>query len=126
MDDTSAAPDTFGDISYAVDGPIATLTLWENSTPRWRCEHRHDGEERIAESQTAVLQHRGRKHVVRLVNLSSSGAMVIFPLMPHIGEQIMLQLLGRDPIEGHVKWLDDLEKAVEFVKKGSELYTPKS
>ena len=28
--------------------PIATLTLWENSTPRWRCEHRHDDEERIA------------------------------------------------------------------------------
>ena len=72
------------------------------------------GEERIAESQTAVLQHRGRKHVVRLVNLSSSGAMVIFPLMPHIGEQIMLQLLGRDPIEGHVKWVRDGRIGVNF------------
>ena len=28
--------------------PIATLTLWQNSTTRWRCEHRHADEERLA------------------------------------------------------------------------------
>lgn len=72
-------------------------------------------EERIAaESQTGVLTHRGKKHVVRIANLSSSGAMVIFPVMPHIGEEIMLQLLGRDAIRGHIKWVRDGRIGVNF------------
>ena len=72
-------------------------------------------EERVAAgSQTAVLAHRGRKHVVRLVNLSSSGAMVIFPIMPHIGEPVTLQLLGHDPVEGFVKWVRDGRIGVNF------------
>ena len=72
-------------------------------------------EERFeAESQTAVLQHRGRKHVVRLVNVSGSGAMVIFSGMPHIGEEVLLQLLGRDAVKGHVKWVRDGRIGVNF------------
>ena len=72
-------------------------------------------EERFeAESQTAVLGHRGRKHVVRLANVSGSGAMVIFPGMPHIGEEVTLQLLGRDAIKGHVKWVRDGRIGVHF------------
>ena len=72
-------------------------------------------EERVtAESQTAVMHHRGRKHVVRLVNVSTSGAMVIFPIMPHIGERITLQLLGREPIEGQVMWVRDGRIGVNF------------
>jgi hypothetical protein len=72
-------------------------------------------EERFAaESQTAVMLHRGRKHVVRLGNVSSSGAMVIFPGMPHIGEEVTLQLLGRDAIKGHVKWVRDGRIGVHF------------
>ena len=72
-------------------------------------------EERVAaESQTAVMTHRGRKHVVRLVNVSSSGAMVIFPIMPHIGEQITLQLLDRKPVEGQVMWVRDGRIGVNF------------
>ena len=60
-----------------------------------------------ADSSSAVLELRGRKHVVRLVNTSPSGAMVIFPLMPHIGEPVTLHLLGRGPVAGHVKWVRD-------------------
>lgn len=72
-------------------------------------------EERVAaDSQTAVLQHRGRKHVVRIVNMSSSGAMVIFPVMPHIGEEVTLQLLGRDAVKGRIKWVRDGRIGVEF------------
>lgn len=56
-------------------------------------------EERLeAESSTAVMDFRGRNHVVRLINVSDSGAMVIFPYVPHIGEKLRLQLLDR----GHV------------------------
>jgi len=73
------------------------------------------GEERIeANSQTAVLLHRGQKHVVRIVNLSSSGAMVIFSAMPHIGEEVALQLLGRDAIQGHVMWVRDGKIGMNF------------
>ena len=46
-----------------------------------------------AVSSTAVLEFRGRKHVVRLINVSQSGAMVIFPHVPNIGERLPLQLL---------------------------------
>ena len=72
-------------------------------------------EERLeAGSQTAAMLHRGRKHLVRVVNVSSSGAMVIFSGMPHIGEEVMLQLLGRDAMAGHVMWVRDGRIGVSF------------
>jgi hypothetical protein len=72
-------------------------------------------EERVeAGSQTAALLHRGRKHVVRIVNVSESGAMVIFSGMPHIGEEVTLQLLGRDAMRGHVMWVRDGRIGVGF------------
>ena len=74
-----------------------------------RCEPRA-----AAQSQTAVLEHRGRKHVVRVVNLSRSGAMVIFSLIPHIGETISIQLIGRGPTEGYVCWVRDGKIGISF------------
>ncbi len=67
-----------------------------------------------AKSQTAVLEFRGRKNVVRLVNISSSGAMVIFSTTPHIGEEIRLQLMDRAPISGCVQWARDGRIGVSF------------
>lgn len=73
------------------------------------------GEERVvADLQTVVLRHRGREHVVKLVNVSASGAMVIYSGMPHIGEEVSLQLLGRDAIAGHVMWVRDGRIGVNF------------
>ena len=69
----------------------------------------------VAESQTAVLSLRGRKHVVRLVNLSSSGAMLVFPLIPHIGEEVSIQLLGQKPVVAHVRWVRDGKIGVNFL-----------
>jgi hypothetical protein len=66
------------------------------------------------ESQTSVLELRGDKHVVRLVNLSESGAMVILPLIPHIGETISIQLIGRGLVEGRVCWVRDGRIGVHF------------
>ena len=75
------------------------------------------GEPRLdAESGTAVLAHRGRNHVVRIVNLSSSGAMVNFPLVPHIGEAVSLQLLERGQIPGHVRWVRDGRIGIHFTE----------
>jgi hypothetical protein len=72
-------------------------------------------EERFpAGSQTAVMEFRGRKHVVRLVNSSPSGAMVIFPLVPHIGEQVSLQLLEQGQVSATVRWVRDGRIGVNF------------
>lgn len=56
-------------------------------------------------SSTAALEFRGRRHVVRLVNVSNSGAMVIFPHLPNIGERLSLQLLDRGNLAAQVRWV---------------------
>ena len=72
-------------------------------------------EERFpASSETAVMEFRGRKHVVRLVNSSPSGAMVIFPLVPHIGEQVSLQLLEQGQVSARVRWVRDGRIGINF------------
>ena len=74
-----------------------------------RSETRHP-----AVSSTAVLEFRGRKHVVRLVNVSSSGAMVIFPHMPNIGERLPLQILDRGVVSAQVRWVRDGRIGLSF------------
>ena len=74
-----------------------------------RGEARHS-----AVSNTAVLEFRGRKHVVQLVNISPSGAMVIFPHMPNIGERLLLKLLDRDAVWAQVRWVRDGRIGLSF------------
>jgi hypothetical protein len=69
------------------------------------------------ESQTAMLEIRGRRHVVRLVNQSDTGAMIILSLIPHIGETIRLQLMGRGLVEGRVCWVRDGRIGVNFTAR---------
>lgn len=57
------------------------------------------------EMQTAVMTHRGRNHVVRVGNISSSGAMILYPDIPHIGEAVTLQLLDHGAVAGQVRWV---------------------
>jgi hypothetical protein len=72
-------------------------------------------EERLdAESSAVVLSLRGRNHVVTLVNLSRSGAMLRFGGDAHIGESVSLQLLDRGTIAGQVRWLRDGRMGVYF------------
>ena len=65
-------------------------------------------------SSTGVLEFRGRKHVVRLVNVSTSGAMVIFPHMPNIGERLPLQILDRGLVTAQVRWVKDGRIGLSF------------
>jgi hypothetical protein len=74
-----------------------------------RGEARHS-----AVSSTAVLEFRGRKHVVQLVNISPSGAMVLFPHMPNIGERLPLQLLERGVVVAQVRWVRDGRIGLSF------------
>lgn len=65
-------------------------------------------------SATAVLELRGRKHVVRLLNVSQSGAMLIFQSTPNIGEAVVLQLSGRGRVRGNICWVRDGRIGVTF------------
>jgi hypothetical protein len=74
-----------------------------------RNETRH-----AAMSSTGVLEFRGRKHVVQLINVSKSGAMVIFPHIPNIGERLSLQLLDHGFVWAQVRWVKDGRVGLSF------------
>lgn len=75
------------------------------------------GEDRLeVGSQTGVVELRGRNHVVQMVNLSRSGAMVRFASEAHIGEGVTLQLLDRGTIDGQVRWLRDGRMGIGFTR----------
>ena len=66
------------------------------------------GEERLpADPGLALLHFRGAQHVVQLVNVSSSGAMIVFEDKPNIGERLSLQLLDRGAVPSQVRWVKD-------------------
>ena len=58
-------------------------------------------------TSSAVLSFRGRDHVVSLVNLSRSGVMIRFSLMPHIGEKTAIQMMERGTVAAEVRWVKD-------------------
>ena len=65
-------------------------------------------------SRTAVLEFRGRRHVVRLINVSPSGAMVVFPHVPNIGERLLIQVLDRGAVWSQVRWVKDGRIGLSF------------
>jgi hypothetical protein len=92
---------------YSLDGGMIPRTVKRVLDER--------AEERLpAESATAAMDFRGRRHVVRLVNTSPSGAMVIFPQVPHIGEQVSLQILGKGQVSATVRWVRDGRIGINF------------
>ena len=73
------------------------------------------GEPRFeGEVQTAALVYRGRSHVVRVGNISASGAMVVFADVPAIGEAVTLQLLDHGAVGGQVRWVRDGHVGINF------------
>jgi hypothetical protein len=84
--------------------PRRVKRVWDQ-----RLEPRSD-----AGSSTAVLGFRRREFEVRVVNLSSSGAMLIFSLIPCIGETISIRLNGRNPVPATVCWVRDGKIGINF------------
>ena len=76
-------------------------------------DERHEAR-RAAMSSTGVLEFRGRKHVVQLINVSKSGAMVIFPHVPNIGERLPVQLLDHGFVWAQVRWVKDGRLGLSF------------
>ena len=93
--------------SFTLDGSM--IPRQERRTIDERNEPRH-----AALSNTGVLDFRGRKHVVQLINVSKSGAMVIFPHTPNIGERLPLQLLDHGFVWAQVRWVKDGRIGMSF------------
>jgi len=93
--------------SYFLDGSMIPRT--ESRAIDERTEVRHP-----SVSNTAVLEFRGRKHVIRLLNVSPSGAMIVFPHTPNIGERLLIQLLDRGALWAQVRWVKDGRIGVSF------------
>lgn len=64
--------------------------------------------------QNAVLTHRGRDHVVRVSNVSSSGAMVAYSEIAAIGDAVTLLLLDHGAVAGQVRWVRDGHVGINF------------
>ena len=65
-------------------------------------------------SATAVLEYRRRRHVVRMGDMSPSGAMVIFSHTPNIGEVVVLHVLDRGRVSAQVRWVRDGRIGLSF------------
>lgn len=96
--------------NFSLDGSMIPRSA--SRTADHRCEQRVD-----AGSRTAVLTFRGRRHVVRLVNTSASGAMLIFPDVPNIGEEVGLQVLDHGQLSAQVRWVRDGRVGVSFDRR---------
>jgi hypothetical protein len=72
-------------------------------------------ERTVPSSQTAVLNHAGRRHVVRLVNISTLGAMIAFNGEFVDGDEVVLQLLDHGSVTGHVRWVSDGRAGINFI-----------
>ena len=67
-------------------------------------------------SNTAMLDHQGRRHLVRLVNVSPSGAMISFQGNLADGDEVMLHLLDHGPVTGQVRWTRDGRVGINFAE----------
>lgn len=65
-------------------------------------------------SHTAVLIHDGNRHVVGVVNLSASGAMIRFRGELAEAAEVQIQLLDHGMVSGQVRWIRDGRVGVEF------------
>jgi hypothetical protein len=92
---------------FQLDGSMIPRTVRRMFDQRG--EERHE-----LDSGNAVLSVRGRSHVVPLVNVSRSGAMIHHTDMLHIGESISLQMLDRGVIRGQVRWVRDGRIGIGF------------
>jgi hypothetical protein len=93
--------------SFSLDGGMIPRTAQRQIDEREEARH-------PSASSTAVLEFHGRKHVVRLINVSQSGAMVVFPYVPNIGERLSLQLLDQGLVSAQVRWVKDGRVGLSF------------
>ena len=93
---------------FSLDGNIIPRRVKrlfdQRSEPRFECE-----------AGSGMLSFRGKDHVVSLVNCSDSGAMVVFGLIPNIGETLVFRTPGRPASRAQVRWVRDGKIGLTFV-----------
>jgi hypothetical protein len=62
----------------------------------------------------SIVHFRRRKHVVRVVNVSSRGAMIECDIEPHIGERIDIQFTDDSRTRSIVRWVRENRIGIEF------------
>lgn len=73
------------------------------------------GEDRLRDRVVqSIIHFRRRKHVVRVVNVSSRGAMIECDIEPHIGERIDIQFTDDSRTRSIVRWVRDNRIGIEF------------
>ncbi|MDP8994314.1 MAG: PilZ domain-containing protein [Pseudomonadota bacterium] len=84
------------------NGSLAGLYISreERRSTDQRREDRHFG---IVER--AIVTFRGKKLLVKVINLSPSGMMIESDVMPHIGETVDVEFDGFDRLQGVVRWV---------------------
>lgn len=77
------------------------------------CDQR--GEERFTGIvDSAVLSSRRREHLVRIINISSEGAMLSPASGERIGESVTLRLPGGVSVRATVRWIRDGRMGINF------------
>ena len=94
--------------------------LGEMIPRRVRRSFDHRTEPRVEpDSDHAVLEYEGERHLVTVVNISASGAMIDFEPTPHIGGRIGLEVLGQRRLEGFVRWVRGGRIGINFTPASS-------
>src|SRR5687767_11202010 len=76
------------------------------------------GEDRLhGQVEQSIIHFRRRKYVVRVVNVSSRGAMIESDIEPHIGERIDIQYTDDNRTKCVVRWLREGRIGLEFVEE---------
>jgi PilZ domain len=84
-------------------GPsLAGLTI-ARSERRTTNQRRGERHREVVERTTIVF--RGKKSLVRVVNISESGVMIESSIMPRIGETIRIHFEGFERLTGVVRWV---------------------
>lgn len=74
-----------------------------------RAERRHANQRRedryTGVVERATLHYRHKTILVKVINLSSGGAMIEAPILPRIGEIVALELNGHPAVGACVRWV---------------------
>jgi len=78
--------------------------------------HRREDRQRDIVSRAAVFFRR-RKHDVRVINVSSQGAMIKAPLEPRIGEVVEIRFADCNRTKCVVRWVREDKMGLEFINE---------
>ena len=72
--------------------------------------------ERVSLAAEVQLRSGTRKALVKVHNLSTTGARIAVAQMLRADDQVYLKLPGLEPIEARVVWVDSFEAGCQFVR----------